>query len=1278
MNNNRLFPKPGSSLLGNWITRGFATVFTLLIVAFLVVVIVGAAMLIRVETFTSSNAQKIAEARQNALYGLECAVTDLQELAGPDQRVTATADLNRNSTSTQWLPELLPGGAANSARHWTGVWDVSKKHYIPDSTTPGRVISNVGNGANQLSPEPLRWLVSGGRRKDFGTESQTNHVTPLNYPGRLDKDGDITGVAKTDEHVVLLGPGTVRTADSADQPTGDGIVVPKVNLYNPASRFPDNPVGAYAFWIGDEGVKAKFQAGAEFKSFEDTYTGENRDQYRLLAPQKMGIGVISSTDNSPLSSIGFSPTDATFLPALRRLNSDTQIAYLPGGDTLGPAFRDRFHDITLHSKGVLVDVKKGGLKQDLTVYLQQGNLTGFIKDADLLYEDQRDNATLDATEPRSTFRARFPGFHSTSDNNLPRTGLLRSWYNLTSATIREQTSIQQGMFPVITRCEWPAWLYMNLNLTGATYPYTLPLNAFELRIFPTITLYNPCNADLPGQDYTVTMRIGSNASFELRLDTNTSGQPLKFNLSAALGGEYMTFRIPSAESALRAGESKVFTLRDSNVPYTPAMELVSDYATETPGFGSGITYPNNPNGHNPNSYFKITPSYADPASPLKINSGSGILAFQYLLYRPSSPPNTALARTTELSCGGNILQTITDAPANNGWVSFGSAGAVRMVFSGFSYNGALTREIDTRLPVASFHCRPLVHRASTAMDPVGGSLAPLVGFNYRAAKDAAPPAIWLGGYGESRYWGTKRNLIDGSNSITIRAYSPPITFGGSPAYERFSYTYQTAPSGPPLDVSAGFLTGDLGISAPLFGVRKNGLETLSLADFQHVNIAGLSWQPSYVVGNSFVDPKLKGRDCYAGFFHYGDAGAGIEYFTRTEIGNPANSTADSENRIYDASYTANDALWDRFFLSGAQTTATSQSADLLSNKKSLPNSRLRFRTVRGQDYNSLVTPTEKFERGSAFLMSDGSFNVNSTSVEAWKALLASRVGLKINSVTAGASEAVFSRLLEPGCGTGTFYDPPSGQPAAERAGAYVGARRLSAEEIQVLAEEIVKQVQQRGPFTSVSDFVNRRLTSEISGPPFIETEVSRTGFTGTLQAAIDAASDRFIVMGKDGINSAFYRSGTRGSYYTPEKIQVFPGGAIGQITDVNVNDSAIWGALVPRLAMLGRPWYYTAAGLPGFLTQADILQAIGPQLTARSDTFKVRAYGEAKNMRSGKTEARAWCEAIVQRIPDPLKENPTKDDIVWPERPQSPANPVSAAGRRFRIVAFRWLTPDEV
>src|SRR5690606_37063885 len=55
---------------------------------------------------------------------------------------------------------------------------------------------------------------------------------------------------------------------------------------------------------------------------------------------------------------------------------------------------------------------------------------------------------------------------------------------------------------------------------------------------------------------------------------------------------------------------------------------------------------------------------------------------------------------------------------------------------------------------------------------------------------------------------------------------------------------------------------------------------------------------------------------------------------------------------------------------------------------------------------------------------------------------------------------------------------------------------------------------------------------------------------------------------------------------------------------------------------------------PKFLTQADLLSSLGPQLSARSDTFVIRTYGETRNPATAALEGRAWCEAVVQRLPD--------------------------------------------
>ena len=98
----------------------------------------------------------------------------------------------------------------------------------------------------------------------------------------------------------------------------------------------------------------------------------------------------------------------------------------------------------------------------------------------------------------------------------------------------------------------------------------------------------------------------------------------------------------------------------------------------------------------------------------------------------------------------------------------------------------------------------------------------------------------------------------------------------------------------------------------------------------------------------------------------------------------------------------------------------------------------------------------------------------------------------------------------------------------------------------------------------------------------------------------------------------------------------------------------------------------TGYGTPGYITQGDILQAVGSGLVARSDTFTVRAYGESVDV-NGNVQARAWCEATVQRTPEPM----VPDDETG-LNPKEPEGSEVDFGRRFQIVSFRWLSADEV
>lgn len=86
----------------------------------------------------------------------------------------------------------------------------------------------------------------------------------------------------------------------------------------------------------------------------------------------------------------------------------------------------------------------------------------------------------------------------------------------------------------------------------------------------------------------------------------------------------------------------------------------------------------------------------------------------------------------------------------------------------------------------------------------------------------------------------------------------------------------------------------------------------------------------------------------------------------------------------------------------------------------------------------------------------------------------------------------------------------------------------------------------------------------------------------------------------------------------------------------------------------------------------------------RDDTFRIRAYGESLDA-FGNVIARAWCEAVVQRMPEYCD---TSNDATVTARDMSASGVFTdnAAltstnrlfGRRFVIESFRWLSGSEI
>jgi hypothetical protein len=394
---------------------------------------------------------------------------------------------------------------------------------------------------------------------------------------------------------------------------------------------------------------------------------------------------------------------------------------------------------------------------------------------------------------------------------------------------------------------------------------------------------------------------------------------------------------------------------------------------------------------------------------------------------------------------------------------------------------------------------------------------------------------------------------------------------------------------------------------PMFEVPAAPLT--SLGQFQHFQFSPLDSDPAYVVANADAKPEI----------------------ARNRTSAVTNIT-NYEHTMLDRSWYANEVLFDTFFLSTLRQTDVPSVVD---SEKPLRNPRFSFINPAAEAKNTIKTrlldaANRPHEKTAANLWMRGGFNVNSTSVEAWKAFLAGTNGIDVALAEPGSSiniitaqDVVFSRFSTPNGDKGKLWR---------------GYRELNDAELTRLAEEIAREVRTRGPFLSLADFVNRRLKDDATGDAgTLEAAIRRTGLNSDFSISFDTSTfDRVI-----------QETGSTANYPFPQQ-------AIGPVAQ---------------------------GAAPGFLQQGDILQSIAPALTVRGDTFLIRGYGESRNS-GGQIQARAWCEATVQRTPNYLVHTTdagsAEADLPWtaPDQLKSPIN--RRFGRQFQIINFRWLNETEV
>jgi hypothetical protein len=212
---------------------------------------------------------------------------------------------------------------------------------------------------------------------------------------------------------------------------------------------------------------------------------------------------------------------------------------------------------------------------------------------------------------------------------------------------------------------------------------------------------------------------------------------------------------------------------------------------------------------------------------------------------------------------------------------------------------------------------------------------------------------------------------------------------------------------------------------------------------------------------------------------------------------------------------------------------------------------------------------------------------------------------------------------------------------------YAGYRTFDKAQLDSLAEEIVKQIRLRGPFLSLSEFVNRQLS--------LNDGLARAG-------AIQTALNQLQQSGQNPYSALEVD-------LTPDKLKT-------NKTSTNPPPVDTSGYAYAKAAE-----GFNVYGVPGWTRQADVLRPLAPILSARDDTFTIRAYGDARDSTGNIVKARAVCEATIRRTREFV--DPADDAANATLSASSGTVPTPKAlnalfGRRFEMVSFRWLSPDEV
>ncbi|WP_309398517.1 hypothetical protein [Cerasicoccus maritimus] len=1240
------------------IPKGFALIVSLMLMTFMFILFTSLVCMTRIEVHTSSAAKIKTQAENNALLGLQVALGELQKFAGPDQRVTARADLEY--------------GDANANAYWVGVYGSSiapvyeaTPEVIVSQLTATELVNDRGSSARLLN-----WLVSGNEAAFFNPQTD------------IGDDGEVVNAPASDEFnflpdAIVTMPADV-TANSHDieiedtqgkvhaarlmvGPGSVGNVAPQAYVVAPLVDLENNnsaTTGRYAWWVGDEGVKARanLEMATTTEDRKNAFSNASRNAIELMDRAEAidfdDIELSQGKLEAARIGDGYDPNGE-----LERVVGLEDLALMsPDQNAFQSVIQYRYHDLTPFSLSVLSDTYAGGLKRDLSTLLDvsfTANSDDPTYDGNRLWTPHSGDTTGYAIPTWKHLKS-FAQTHVDPDSNSVAVRL--------PAHDKVGTQDDVGVAPVLTYVSLgfraapggnPApGVDINLNfypLVILWNPYDFTLEApetssgegnFEVGIYPTwnvavslevfdpgdITKYNEDGSEASTESY----EWRSKASFDFQKDSDGSTNTFEFmrfrlNCPDIPPGQSLIFSLPASSSGDLYSDSNLPVLE--NIEPEPASYVSVPLSTFEEGEES--------------LPFRLTSfnywgNWAQTwqAKGKSLTDGKNGQMFVYL----GEPSTDRVPMSNNLNNDSHLYDpTSSDL---NWYQTHQGVGWDGNVVNRMALSKVLVEDTDDDGDRRILDESILYDEFASDEGGVSVMQGPELLY-YDPPSDALPPAytfvtqaLFSGSGSNAQYnkgqfmfptrWVAQGNMRAVRTGRTSRDKDFNVLFTATTGSEGVTtpwQKFQTDEGENSNRASAGSghdWENGSPVDATLFEFPFGDEPLQSIGQLQHANLSLVGSYPAYPVGNSLADFRLNDQD----------SSTPVGYqLARVDGASSGGLQADMVG-YYDISYLLNRTLWDQYFFSSVSATGTIP--DELPNKRHRKYSDVDLRDP---------------DVAAAGLMLEGGFNVNSTSEQAWRAVLGGLYQLQYDPENPGQPSmnqlgSAFPRFRRP-----TSDDDPNDP--------WQGYRTLTEEQIAQLAHNIVIEIKNRGPFTSLSDFVNRRLVDNPdTGDANANNEsYEHEDFRGTLQAALDRTNVNFPA---NDPSLSFWAADELTDDLKANQIST------------HYEKEKIWGADEPA-----RPYSNRSAFAPKYVTQGDILSAIGANLTARSDTFTIRACGEALDPLTSEVVSTAWCEAIVQRLPEYVNESDSPEDPATDETNRN-------FGRKFKIISFRWLTADEV